>query len=71
MVVDDSAISKDSLCCMTGVRTLVKYEEALDGVTSGVPCRDRDRGTVATPAAAALEGVWASSAEFRFSLTDR
>lgn len=52
------------------MRILVKKDDTLDGVTSGVPCKDRDSGTVAAPAAA-LEGVWASNAELRFSLTDR
>lgn len=49
---------------------LLKYEEALDGVTSGVHCNDNDKGTAAA-SAAALDGVWAINAEFRFSLTER
>lgn len=70
VVDDDSAKSNDSLWFwIIGVRTFVKKDDALDGVISGVPCNDKERGTVAAPAAA-LDGVWASAAEFLFSLTD-
>jgi hypothetical protein len=50
---------------------LVKKDDALEGVINGVPCSDKDSGTVAAPAAA-LDGVAASSkVELRFSFTER
>lgn len=71
VAVDDSARWNDSLWFpMTGVRTLFKKDDPVEGVTKGVPWSETDKGTVAAPAAA-LEGVWVNSVEFRFSFTER